>query len=180
MSALLKDLKTASGGGVASGIYTWLFDANFKAIKLYRQSHWLNERLHLQILPRLLNIRSRKKYAIDIDFGAEIGPYFSIKHGAGIVIGRWVKAGHHLTMYQGVTLGGNSGKERNLGGATIVQPQLGDNVKLYAGCTVIGPVIVGNNSEVGAGTIVTKDVPDNHVAFSKQELVLKEKIGLEQ
>lgn len=175
MSALLEDLKAASRGGILSQIYTWIFDVNFKAVRLYRYSHWLSRNMHLRILPRLLNLKSRRKYGIDIDFGAEIGPGFSIKHGNGIVIGRWVRAGRNLTVYQGVTLGGNSKKEAVHNGEIIVQPCIGDNVKLYTGCIVIGPVVIGDNSEIGAGTVVMQDIPANHIVYSENRLRFREK-----
>lgn len=170
MRTLLEDLHVASGGGIAKSIYTWFFDVNFKAVKLYRYSHWLNDKFGFKIIPRLLNIRSRRRYGIDIDFGAEIGPGFHIVHGNGVVIGRWVHAGRNLTIYQGCTLGGNSGKSITYNGITIVQPYIGNNVKLFTSCIVIGPIVIGDDVEVGAGTIITHDVENNCVVYSKQKI----------
>lgn len=175
MKNLIEDLKRTAKGGFLMYIYTWLFDVNFKAVIHYRLSHWLYYKFNLQVLPRLINIRCRRKYSIDIDYGADIGPGFVIKHGIGVVIGRWVKAGKNLTVYQGVTIGGNSGKTRKYNEQEICQPILGDNVKVYTGAIILGPVLIEHDSEIGANTVITSDVSNNIIVFTKREIRCKAK-----
>ena len=73
----------------------------------------------------------------------------------GVVIGETAEVGENVTMYQGVTLGG-TGKEKGKR-----HPTIGDNVVIAAGASVLGPITVGQNSKVGAGAVVVKDVPPN-------------------
>lgn len=174
MSRLKEDLLAYAKGSVAKMITTALLNSNFKAIRNYRIAHFLYKSLHLKFLPRLLHYRSRIKYAIDIDFRAEIEGGFRILHGMGLVIGLDVRAGKNFTCYQGVTLGGNSGKERTENGVTFSQPQLGDNVTLYANSAAFGPVILGDGCTIGAGAVILKDVEKNSIVYCKEEIVTKQ------
>lgn len=97
-------------------------------------------------------------YSIDIHPSAIIGKGLIIAHGIGIVIGGGVIIGDNCKIYQGVTIGARG---KILKGRQM--PQIGDNCSLYSGAQILGPVTIGDNSQVGAGAIVLKDCPNNSV-----------------
>lgn len=124
------------------------------AIVVHRLSHWLWLR-GVRYLARLLSCITRFLTNVDIHPGAVIGVDFFIDHGAGVVIGETSVIGNKVTLYHGVTLGGTSwttGKRH---------PTLGDNVMVGAGAKILGPIDVGNNSRVGANSVVVADVPES-------------------
>ncbi len=92
---------------------------------------------------------------IEIHPGAQIGERLFIDHGAGVVIGETAVIGDDVTLYQGVTLGG-TGKEKGKR-----HPTIGNGVVIGAGAKVLGNIRVGDHSRVGAGSVVTRDVPDD-------------------
>ena len=125
------------------------------ALGLHRVAHWLFE-AELYFLARLVNHISRWLTAIDIHPGAKIGKNFFIDHGF-TVIGETAEIGDDVTIYQCVTLGGTnptSGK----GGKR--HPTLGDNVIVGSGAQILGPITVGPRARIGAGAVVTDDVPE--------------------
>lgn len=173
MDRLKEDLMACSGGSKFKVISTIIFNSNFKAIKNYRIANYLYKKLHFRLLPKWLHYRNRIKYAIDIDYRAEISGGFKIVHGIGVVIGKDVVAGKNFTVYQGVTCGGNMGKEKIVNGKIISQPYISDNVTMYAHSSAFGPVCIGENSAIGAGAVVLKDVPERSVFYCKQETSYK-------
>ena len=92
---------------------------------------------------------------IEIHPGAEIGRRFFIDHGMGVVIGETTIIGDDVTLFQGVTLGG-TGKESGKR-----HPTLRNGVVVGAGARVLGNIVIGENSRIGAGSVVLRDVPDN-------------------
>lgn len=98
-------------------------------------------------------------FSSDISLRSRIGPGLIIVHGHDIVIGANVVIGMQCKIFNGVTLG-NKDTESNVN----LQPSIGDNVILSTGCKVLGDVIVGSNSIVGANSVVLKNVPDNSIA----------------
>ncbi len=92
---------------------------------------------------------------IEIHPGATIGENFFIDHGNGVIIGETAVVGNNVTLYQGVTLGG-TGKEHGKR-----HPTIGDNVMISAGAKVLGSFQVGENSKIGAGSVVIEEVPPN-------------------
>lgn len=123
-----------------------------------RQLHRLIHTLHgwgIPILPRLLSHISRFFTGIEIHPGAKIGEGLFIDHGMGLVIGETAEIGDRVTLYQGVTLGG-TGKERGKR-----HPTIGNNVTVSVGAKVLGAISVGDNSKIGAGSVVIKPVPSN-------------------
>ena len=125
------------------------------ALGLHRAAHWLFE-AELYFLARLVNHVSRWLTGIDIHPGAKIGKNFFIDHGF-TVIGETAEIGDNVTIYQCVTLGGTnptSGK----GGKR--HPTLKDNVIVGSGAQILGPITVGERARIGAGAIVTDDVPE--------------------
>ncbi len=109
------------------------------------------------VLPRLLNTFSRFLTGIDIHPGATLGPGLFIDHGMGLVIGETAELGSNVTLYQGVTLGG-TGKEKGKR-----HPTIGNNVVVSSGAKVLGSFKVGDNSKIGSGSVVLKEVPPNSV-----------------
>src|SRR4030042_1717368 len=92
---------------------------------------------------------------IEIHPGAQIGKRFFIDHGMGVVIGETAIVGDDVLLYQGVTLGG-TGLEKGKR-----HPTIGHNVVIGAGAKVLGNIIIGDNSYIGANAVVVKDVPAN-------------------
>lgn len=109
------------------------------------------------VLPRLLNTFSRFLTGIDIHPGAKLGPGLFIDHGMGLVIGETAELGSNVTLYQGVTLGG-TGKEKGKR-----HPTIGNNVVVSSGAKVLGSFKVGDNSKIGSGSVVLKEIPPNSV-----------------
>ena len=126
------------------------------AIWLHRIAHKMYQKDWV-LLPRLINTFSRFLTGIDIHPGATLGEGLFIDHGMGLVIGETAVIGKNVTLYQGVTLGG-TGKEKGKR-----HPTVGDNVVVSSGAKVLGSFTVGNNSKIGAGSVVLKEVPPNCV-----------------
>ncbi len=124
------------------------------AIWSHRIAHALYNMKFL-FLARAVSQISRFFTGIEIHPGATIGRRLFIDHGMGIVIGETCEIGNDVTIYQGVTLGG-TGKEKGKR-----HPTLEDNVLVATGAKVLGSITIGENSKVGAGSVVLKDVPAN-------------------
>jgi serine O-acetyltransferase len=124
------------------------------ALWMHRLAHWLWQQ-GMPVLPRLVSHFNRWMTGIEIHPGARIGKGVFIDHGMGVVIGETSEVGDYVTLYQGVTLGG-TGKETGKR-----HPTVGDNVVIAAGAKVLGPIVIGENSKVGAGAVVIRDVPPN-------------------
>ncbi|MBE5922227.1 MAG: serine O-acetyltransferase [Lachnospiraceae bacterium] len=126
----------------------------FWAIWHYRRAHelYLKGKFYRA---RKISQRSARKTGIEIHPGATIGKGLFIDHGHGVVIGETAILGDNVTLYQGVTLGG-TGKENGKR-----HPTLGDNVMVSAGAKVLGSFTIGENSKIGAGSVVLSEVPPN-------------------
>lgn len=124
------------------------------AIWLHRISHYLFKK-GLVLLPRLISNFARFLTGIEIHPGATIGEGLFIDHGTGVVIGETAELGDNVTLYQGVTLGG-TGKEKGKR-----HPTVGNNVVVATGAKVLGSFKVGDNSKIGAGSVVLREVPPN-------------------
>ncbi len=127
---------------------------SFKVIIRYRIAHKLYQSGHY-FLARWISQRATRKTGIEIHPGATIGKGLFIDHGSGVIIGETTIIGNNVTLYQGVTLGGN-GKETGKR-----HPTIGDNVMVSAGAKVLGSFTVGENSKIGAGSVVLEEVPPN-------------------
>lgn len=126
----------------------------FHAIFFYRFSNWLWR--HNFFLPgRIVSHIGRFFTGIEIHPGARIGGGFFIDHGMGVVIGETAEIGENCTIYQDVTLGGISIRKEKR------HPTLKDNVVVGAGAKILGPVTVGSNSRIGAGSVVLDEIPPN-------------------
>ena len=127
---------------------------SFKVMLTYRRAHKLYEKGHY-FRARRLSQKAARKTGIEIHPGATIGKGFFIDHGSGVIIGETSIIGDNVTLYQGVTLGGN-GKETGKR-----HPTLEDNVMVSAGAKIIGSFTIGENSKIGAGSVVIEEVPPN-------------------
>lgn len=138
----------------------------YKAVRRHRRAHWLWTH-NFKLLARLVSQRTVRKTGIEIHPGAVIGEGLFIDHGDGVVIGETTVIGDNVTLYQGVTLGG-TGKDTGKRHPTIL-----NGVTIGAGAKVLGPITIGNNSKVGAGAIVLKDVPDNCTVVGNPGRIVK-------
>ena len=160
LSAVREDLRNARSHDPASrgDLENALVYSGLHAIWSYRVAHRLWVRPALRGPARMLSQFTRFLTGIEIHPGATIGRRFFIDHGMGIVIGETTEIGEDVMLYHGVTLGGrslNQGKRH---------PTIGDRVTVGAGAKVLGPVLVGADSAIGANAVVTHDVPANSIA----------------
>lgn len=128
------------------------------AIWCYRLAHRMWAKPALRGPARILTQLTRFLTGIEIHPGATVGRRFFIDHGMGVVIGETTEIGDDVMIYHGVTLGGrslNQGKRH---------PTIGNGVTVGAGAKVLGPLSIGDNSAVGANSVVTHDVPPDSIA----------------
>lgn len=143
------------------------------AVWCQRLTHWLWVR-NFRLLARFLSQAARFFTGIEIHPGAQIGHRLFIDHGMGVVIGETAILGDDVTLYQGVTLGG-TGKEKGKR-----HPTLRSGVFVGNNANILGNITIGENSRVGAGSVVLRDVPPNstvvgvpgHIVYRDGERVL--------
>lgn len=131
-----------------------------KAMLYQRVAHELYK-LEVPVLPRIITEIAHSETGIDIHPGAQIGEYFSIDHGTGIVIGKTAIIGKHVRLYQGVTLGAKnfSYDEEGLPIDLPRHPIIEDHVTIYSNASVLGRITVGEGSVIGGNIWLTHDVP---------------------
>lgn len=143
----------------------------FYAISIYRIAHVLYQ-LHIPYIPRIMTEYAHEKTGIDINPGATIGEYFCIDHGTGIVIGETSNIGHHVKLYQGVTIGAKS-FENDANGNPVKggkrHPDIGNHVVIYANATILGgDTQIGDHSVIGGNVWLLHSVPENsHIYYGK-------------
>ena len=123
-----------------------------QALLSHRVTHALHE-AGVPLAPRFIANVTKMVTGVEIHPAARIGRGLFIDHGAGVVIGETAEVGDHVTMYQGVTLGGTGfarGKRH---------PTVGDQVMIGSGAKLLGPIAVGARSKIGANSVVIHDVP---------------------
>jgi len=141
-----------------------------KALTIYRVAHSLFK-ANVPILPRMLTEWAHKETGIDIHPGAEIGDYFFIDHGTGVVIGQTTVIGNNVKIYQGVTLGALSFPKDSSG--NIIKgakrhPTLEDNVTIYANATILGDVTIGKDCIIGSSVWIKEDVPESTMVLLQE------------
>lgn len=141
---------------------------SFKVMLHYRLAHKLYLKKHY-FLARWVSQRGVRKTGIEIHPGAVIGKGFFIDHGNGVIIGETAVIGDNVTLYQGVTLGG-TGKEHGKR-----HPTVGNNVMISAGAKVLGSFKIGDNSKIGAGSVVLEEVPPDSTVVGVPGRVVKRK-----
>ena len=144
----------------------------FQAISFYRIAHALLQ-LGTPLLPRIITEHAHSFTGIDIHPGAEIGEFFFIDHGTGIVIGETCAIGNHVKLYQGVTLGALS-VHKSLAN-TKRHPTVQDNVIIYSNATILGgDTVIGHDSIVGGNVWITKSIPAYSTVYHKPEIEVVE------
>jgi serine O-acetyltransferase len=141
----------ARGVSTIEILATW---PGLHAVLAHRAAHALHG-AGVPLLPRLIASVSRSVTGIEIHPAARIGDGLFIDHGMGVVIGETAELGDDVTLYQGVTLGGTgfaTGKRH---------PTVQDNVTIGSGAKLLGPILVGHGSKIGANSVVIHDVPPN-------------------
>ena len=126
----------------------------------YRIAHVLHK-MQVPVIPRIITEQAHSKTGIDIHPGAQIGEYFSIDHGTGVVIGETTIIGNHVTLYQGVTLGAKSFRYDENGNMLNIprHPIIEDHVTVYSNASILGRITIGHHSIIGGNFWVTNDVP---------------------
>ena len=139
------------------------------AMTHYRIAHKLHE-LHIPVIPRIITELAHSKTGIDIHPGAQIGEFFAIDHGTGVVIGETCVIGNHVTLYQGVTLGSKSFKYDAQGNMLNVprHPIIEDYVTVYSNASILGRITIGHHSVIGGNIWVTHNVaPHSRIQQTK-------------
>lgn len=139
---------------------------SFKVMLHYRVAHRMYQKKHY-FLARWISQRAVRKTGIEIHPGAQIGKGLFIDHGNGVIIGETTIIGDNVTLYQGVTLGG-TGKEHGKR-----HPTIGNNVMISAGAKILGSFQIGDNSKIGAGSVVLHEVPPNSTVVGVPGRVVK-------
>jgi serine O-acetyltransferase len=160
---LATDVEAAYNGDPAATCFGEIISCYpaIRAISNYRIAHELLL-LGVPLIPRILTEMAHSETGIDIHPAAQIGPYFTIDHGTGVVIGATSIIGHHVKLYQGVTLGAKSfplDENGNPIKGIPRHPILEDEVVVYSNATILGRITVGRGATVGGNIWVTEDVP---------------------
>ncbi len=142
------------------------------ALIMHRIAHKLNY-WKIPLIPRAISNISRFFTGIEIHPQARIGRRFFIDHGMGVVIGATTIIGDDVLLYQGVTLGGTGNEHGKR------HPTLGSNIVVGAGAKVLGNIEIGNNSRIGAGSVVIDDVPENSTVIGVPGRVVKQKLMIQ-
>ena len=144
------------------------------AIFVYRIAHELYLR-QVPMIPRMMTEYAHSRTGIDIHPGAQIGPWFFIDHGTGIVIGETTVIGSHVKLYQGVTLGALSPRAGHASLPGKRHPTVCDYVTIYSGASILGgKTVIGEHSVVGGNAFLTGSVADNtRVVITAPETVFK-------
>jgi serine O-acetyltransferase len=144
-------------------IFYHLTSSKYRVLKCYRLYKYFGSSKN--IIFKVISIRLRMSMIrfgnCDIHLKSQIGRNFKLAHPLGVVIGAGVVIDDNVTVYQNVTLGSH-GKGTSL---AKEYPTVKKNVIIYPGSIVIGGVTIGENSVVGANSLINRDVPPNHIAY---------------
>lgn len=159
INTIREDIKTvqAQDPAAQNGLVIFLSYPGLHAKWNHVPEHWLWEHGH-RSLARVLSQITRHITGVEIHPAAQIGKHFFIDHAMGVVIGETTIVGDNCVLYQGVTLGGTGNETGKR------HPTLGNNVLIGAGTKVLGPVYIGDNARIGAGSVVLKNLPANCTA----------------
>jgi len=173
---LLKDVEAGYNGDPAAKSREEIICSypGFLAIFVYRIAHELYA-ARVPFIPRIMTEYAHGETGIDINSGAEIGEYFFIDHGTGVVVGETTVIGDNVKLYQGVTLGALSLKSGQKLAGKKRHPSVGNNVTIYANATILGGATsIGDKAVVGGNTFITGSVDRNvKVSAKTPELDIK-------
>lgn len=148
--------------GLSQFVKEYLYSARFRVLLNHRIGKYCNnsnsyflKRIALRYKYRLITKRN-----CDISYNAYLGKKLRLPHPLGIVIGDGVIIKDDVVIFQQVTLGSHGKTGRDL-----QYPVIENNVKIYAGAKIIGGITVGENSVIGANSLINKDVPVNSIAY---------------
>ena len=146
------------------------------AVFIYRMAHELYL-LKVPFIPRIMSEYAHSHTGIDINPGADIGEYFFIDHGTGVVIGETTEIGNNVKIYQGVTLGALSTRSGQLLRDVKRHPTIGDNVTIYSNASILGgETVIGKGVVIGGNAFITESVPDgSRVSVKNPEITITEK-----
>ena len=168
---LKKDVEAAYNGDPAARSYSEIIRSypGFHAILIHRVAHSLYDEDAFGYARELAEY-AKVETGIDIHPGTEIGEYFFVDHGSGVVIGETATVGDWVRVYQNVTLGAlhfeeEEGEDHMLAKDYKRHPDIGDHVVIGAGSNVLGTVEIGDHTSIGANSWVTDDVPDDTSVF---------------
>lgn len=150
-----------------SYIEVFLTYSGLHAVWSHRIAHKLYN-WNLRFIARCVSQFNRFLTGIEIHPGAKIGRRFFIDHGMGVVVGETCEIGNDVTIYQGVTLGG-TGHEKGKR-----HPTIENNVLIATGAKVLGSITIGENSKIGGGSVVLKDVPANSTVVGIPGRIVKQ------
>lgn len=159
---LFQDLKGIGLLKIIWGVF--IVGNTHRALFLYRLSSWCYQH-KLKPFATLFWSWNIALHSCDIAPSAKIGPGITMNHSVGIVIGSGVVIGKNLNIFQNVTIGTRGSLE---------YPTIGDNVNLYSGCALLGPIRVGDNVSIGANAVVLKNIPSNNTAVGVPAKVVNE------
>ena len=143
----------------------------------YRAAHALYL-LGVPRIPRMLTELAHSRTGIDIHPAAQIGEYFCIDHGTGVVIGETTIIGSHVVLYQGVTLGAKNFEYDEQGRPIDLprHPIIEDHVTVYSNTSILGRVRIGHDTTIGGNIWLTQDIPANSIVLqSTPEIKIKNK-----
>ena len=168
LEAAVADLQAVADRDPACETYVQclVFFKGFQAIQVHRVAHWMWKRGR-RALAVALQSRMSEVFSVDIHPAATIGRGILMDHATSIVIGETAMVGDNVSMLHHVTLGGSGT------GSGTRHPTIGNGVLLGAGVSVLGPVVIGHCSKVGAGSVVVTDIEANSVAVGVPAKVVK-------
>lgn len=128
--------------------------------------------MNIPLIPKLIWIMNRIVFSCDISASVKTGKCLQLYHnGLGVVIHPKTIIGNNCAIYQNVTLGGNGKKDKGISQSGA--PTLEDNVKVFCGACVLGPITIGHDSYIGANAVVTKNVPPDSLVFGNPCQIVK-------
>ena len=175
---LVKDVEAAYNGDPAAKTRQEIIFCypGLLAIFVYRIAHELYK-MEVPLIPRIMSEYAHSHTGIDINPGAQIGEYFFIDHGTGVVIGETTIIGNNVKIYQGVTLGALSTRSGQLLRDIKRHPTIEDNVTIYSSASILGgDTVIGQGSVIGGNAFITDSVPPGtRVSVKSPELEFKPK-----
>jgi serine O-acetyltransferase len=168
------DIKATFDGDPAANTYGEVIFCypSIRAVFNHRIAHELLN-LGIPVIPRVISELAHSETGIDIHPGAQIGDYFSIDHGTGVVIGETCIIGNHVKLYQGVTLGAISFRMDENGHPLNIprHPILEDNVVVYANANILGRITIGKDSTIGGNVWLTNTVPPGSRILQQKAII---------